>query len=164
MKKKNENNRNGTPPLPAADGIREMDKAADAWEAMIAGCDARIDALTLGELSEALVQAADEISEHAHDCRGDDCEVSYRLEAASVYRAAGIIRRLAEAGNNYIILSRDGDRDMSGGYRPVLHPNGEVVIFGSLMDAEGDGGLAKHEICVQLLMPLDHSGMKGGAL
>jgi len=98
MKDKNEDKRNGTPPLPAADGIREMDKAADAWEAMIAEVDSRIARLSMDELSQALMQAADQISEHAHDCRGDDCEVSYRLEAAAVYRAAGIIRKLGKGG------------------------------------------------------------------
>lgn len=115
MENPNTNTRPATPAEPAADGIREaqqalaayetgslpdtMEAAADAFEARLAETEKEVEALPLSELVHHLEAAAYQITEHAHDCRGDDdCEWSYRFEACAVYRAARTIKALADLG------------------------------------------------------------------
>lgn len=81
-------------PLTEAD----LDAQANAWEAAFDKVQADVDALDLPGLAGVLRQAADQISEHARDCFGDDSEMAYRFEAAAVYRAAQLIERLAKEG------------------------------------------------------------------
>ena len=87
---------NGATPLPAADGIREMDKACDSFEARLAKIESEVKAQPLLSLAEHLKQAADDLSQHAHECRFDEnTEWYYRARAEQVSRAASIIMALA---------------------------------------------------------------------
>jgi hypothetical protein len=53
---------------------------------------AEVDALPKADLISLMEQAAQVLADHADDCRGDDCEHSYRLECETVLRGAEMLR------------------------------------------------------------------------
>lgn len=78
---------------------KDTDKACDSFEARLAKIESEVKAQPLLSLAEHLKQAADDLSQYAHECRHDeDAEWYYRARAEQVYRAASIITALAMKG------------------------------------------------------------------
>ena len=110
MENRNDTTRPGTPPEPAADGLRAntsptLPSAADlfarcdaesaAYETRLAALEAEVAEMPLERLAGLLHQAGEQLDEAARDCCDDDCRWSYLAEASAVWRAAHLIRRLA---------------------------------------------------------------------